>query len=171
MASFQQVVRPVLAAGVPGELAFDGPLRVRPGIISLDAAPENCVFSRFFTLDDSTGEFSPGGALSDTVSLGGILGFPKEHPSFGVLGDPFAPSLNLAPGSNAAFIEMGMVWVICSTAADESNVVAYDNATGAIGAYINVAAIPGTSTQLKNASVYRSRSTVPGGIVCIKITE
>ena len=171
MASFQQTVRPVLAAGVPGELAFDGPLRVRPGIIALTAAAENCVFSRYFTLDQTTGEFSPGGALSDTVVLGGILGFPKEHASFGLNGDPFAPSLLLAPGSNASFIGMGMAWVICATAAEEGNVVAYDNTTGAISAYANVAAIPGTSTQLKNATIYRSRSTVPGGIVCVKITE
>lgn len=172
---FQQTVNRDIGAGIPGELAFDGPLRATPGIIDPAAVAANCVLGRYFTKNRDTALYGPGGdtgANADLV-LGGIAITPKELINYGTAaGGPLAPSLLMKPGSLATFVEMGMVWVSVTAPAQISDKVIYAIATGVISTVPHETAVPALSLAVPNAEVHRVGTDLAGGdVICIKLTN
>lgn len=172
---FQQTVNKDIGVGIPGELAFDGPLRVTPGTIDPAATAANCVLGRYFTRNRDTGLYGPGGDTAGNVDLqfGGIAGNPKELINYGTAaGGPLAPSLLVKPGSLASFTEMGMVWVSVAAPAQISDKVIYTIATGVIATVPAETAVPALSLAVPNAVVYRIGTDLAGGdVICIKLTN
>lgn len=171
---FQTQVRDFIGSGIPGEFAYTGPRRVKPGFIAAAAVPANCVIGRFFTKNATTGELSPGGALvAGTTVFGGILGFPKEHSSFGVLGDPFAATLALPPGSKGDFIEMGEPFVFVNNVCKRDDLLAYELTTGKIYAYTEGTTPPVGQALIPNAQVsgMNFNSASGGSVVIVTLTN
>lgn len=172
---FQSTVLGDLAAGIPGELAFDSPLRCSPGFVAADATPANVVIGRFFTKNRDTGLYQPGGDMvaNDDLLFGGIMGSPKEQIGLGVFGDPFAPSLTIPVGSLASFYEMCMLWVIAPAACQVGDIAVYTIATGVISTIKpeDLADLPATQLQIPNAVVYRVAALAAGDVACIKLTN
>lgn len=172
---FQQTVNRDIGAGIPGELAFDGPLRATPGLIDPAAIAANCVLGRYFTKNRDTALYGPGGDTGTNPDLifGGIAGTPKELINYGVGGDPLAPSLLLKPGSLATFFEMGMVWVVLAAPAQEGDIAVYTIATGVISTVPpeSIGALPSTQLRIPNAVVYRVGAAAAGDVACIQLTN
>lgn len=171
---FQQTVNSNIGAGIPGELAFDGPLRATPGTIDPAATAANCVLGRYFTKNRDTGLYGPGGDTAGNVDLqfGGIAGTPKELINYGSSTNHLAPSLLVKPGSLATFFEMGMVWVSVAAPAQISDKVIYTIATGVIATVPAETAVPALSLAVPNAVVYRIGTDLAGGdTICIKLTN
>lgn len=172
---FQQTVNRDIGAGIPGELAFDGPLRATPGTIDPAATAANCVLGRYFTKNRDTALYGPGGDTAGNVDLhfGGIAITPKELINYGTAaGGPLAPSLLMKPGSLATFVEMGMVWVSVAAPAQITDKVIYTIATGVIATVPAETAVPALSLAVPNAVVYRVGTDLAGGdVICIKLTN
>lgn len=171
---FQTQVRDFMGSGIPGEFAYTGPRRVKPGFIAAAAIATNCVIGRFFTKNVTTGELSPGGALVDgTTIFGGVLGFPKEHSSYGTLGDPFAATLTLPPGSKGDFIEMGEPFVFVNNVCKRGDLLAYEVTTGEIYAYTEGTAPPAGQALIPNAiiSSMNFNSAAGGSVVIATLTN
>lgn len=173
---FQQTVNRDIGAGIPGELAFDGPLRATPGFIDPAANAANCVLGRYFTKNRDTGLYGPGGDIGTNpdLILGGIAGTPKEMINYGTAaGGPLGPSLIVKPGSLATFFEMGMVWVLLAAPAQEGDIAVYTITTGVIATVPpeDIGTLPATQLQVPNAVVYRVAATAAGDVACIKLTN
>lgn len=112
---FQSAVNAQIGFGIPGELAYEGPLRAQPGILdSADAA--NNVFGRAFSIKTgATGSWAAGSAgASDPKPIameaggngpfGGILANPKVHTTAGGVGGSLSPSMTLPNDTVAEFV-------------------------------------------------------------------
>lgn len=173
---FQQTLNGNIAAGIPGELAFDGPLRASPGFIDGAANAANCFLGRFYTKNRDTGLYQPGGDMvaNDDLLFGGIAGTPKEMIGYGTTaGGPLAPSLAVKPGSLATFFEMGMVNVAMAAPCQEGDIAVYTIATGVISTVPpeSIGTLPATQQQIPNAVVYRVVASAAGDVACIKLTN
>lgn len=172
---FQQTINSTIAAGIPGELAFDGPLRATPGFIDAAAVAANCVLGRYFTKNRVSGFYGPGGDTGTNVDLilGGIAGTPKEQIAYGTLGAPLAPSLAVKPGSLVTFFEMGMVWVRLAAPCKQGDIAVYTIATGVISTVPpeSIGTLPVTQLRVPNAVVYRVAADAAGDVACIKLTN
>jgi hypothetical protein len=171
--AFPNTVRADMAFGVPGEMAFDSPQRVRPGTIDPDQDAAVSIIGRYFSLDRVTGLFtSEGDPLTDSdLIFGGLLAFPKEYALYG---DALEPTLTVPPGTpDAQFVQMGTPLAFVINASKEGDVIAAEVGTGRLFAYVNEAAIPAaTHFIVPNTTVYRSENSVAGGaVVCIKMTN
>ena len=172
--ALQSTVYRSIGRGVPGELAFDTPLRATPGMIDPAAVAANCAYGRFFTKSADTGLYSPGGTLDADTIFGGIANSPKEGIAYGTLNEPFAPSLAIRPGDVAAFIEMGAPWVSVARASKIGDPVIYSTLTGEVNTMAPGATAPTDFAAIPNAVVYRIGTEfegVTGNIVCIKLTN
>lgn len=169
----QSTVNANIAAGIPGELAFDSPKRASPGQIDPAALAANCVIGRYFTKNRDTGLYAPGGntATNNDLVFGGILGSPKEHVGIGALGDPFAPTLAIQPGSIGTFFEMCMIFVISPAPCQEGDIAIYNTTTGVISFLSRETAVPAGSLQIPNAVVHRVAAVAAGDVACIKLTN
>ncbi len=151
--AFQSTVALDQAFGVPGELRFEGPTRVTPGITKGTAA--NILVGSAYTIDTADGKYSPGG----TGVFGGIMINPKTQPNFGTSGGgTLAPNLQVPVNQPAEFCTMGIVCVQLSNAATIGDGVYFTNATGLVSA--------GTAstgqTQIANAKVVRFSNAAAG---------
>lgn len=172
--ALQTTVYRTLARGIPGELAFDGPLRASPGAISPTASAANCVIGRYFTKSRTDGTYRPGGdtATDTTLTFGGIAGSPKSAIAYGVLNDPLAPSLQLRPGSITDFFEMATPWISVAAPAKVGDVVAYDIVTGELSTFAPGASITAGKLAVPNTTVYRVGTDASGGdIIACKLTN
>lgn len=174
--TIQQVVYRDIGHGIPGELAFDGPLRATAGMIDLAADAANCVVGRYFSKNRTTGAYTPGGDPETDVNLttGGVAGSPKSGIAYGLLNDPFAASLNLLPGSVTDFFEMATPWVSVAKPAKVGDIAVYTITTGVISTVTpaELATLPATELAIPNAVVYRVGTTnADGGIIAIKLTN
>jgi hypothetical protein len=169
----QSTVRLDLGYGLPGEVAYDGPMRAQMGQIDPAATAANCLFgSTFFTLNDTTGLMEPGGDLTvSTNSYGGLLCNPKQYASLGTPGNPLAATMQATPGNDYSFGEMGFFFVQSANGGTAGNVLAYVVATGQISAYATVGAIPEGSQQVPNAVVSRMLAATSPGIIVAKFTN
>lgn len=135
MSQFQSVVRRYQAAGIVGEIAYDGPQRIVPGSLS-GTNDQNAYIGRFFTLDADTGQYTPGGTIDGVETLfGGIAITPKELVSFGnSTQGPLGATLSIAGQQVIEFMEMGYVWLSAgdSAEAQQGMRLAYTVATGEI---------------------------------------
>lgn len=175
MTTFQREVRRQLAAGVVGEIAFDGPLRVQNGLPETGKSVE---IGKFYTKNPTTGRYVLGGTIAETGAsiFGGIACFPKEFASFGNLADgPLGPTLTLPEGSPGSFLEMGMVWLYApaETPVQAGMKLVYDTTTGAIKPVAANAVPGGTEAVIPNAVVYRvpNQAMTAGTVYAAKLTN
>lgn len=175
MATFQSVVRPDQAFGLPGEIAFDSPLRAQPGVIAAAVAQGARIIGYFYTKSAVTGEYTPGGTLGGDVIFGGIAAMPKEFASGGTAaGGALAPTLALPINEKPTFVEMGMINVLATAPCKYGDGILYDIASGQIKGTLQdrTATPPVGQAFIPNASVYRSHATGSGQVTIVaKLTN
>lgn len=165
--SFQNTVRTLLAAGIVGELTFDGPFRGEPRILVSADAANNVVGRAFTQIAGSDTNVEAGG----TGVFAGILANPKEYASYGTAaGGPLAPTIVLPNQTNAALVKMGTMIVALSTAGNIGDDVHFVQATGVL-----LAVAPGTAPAVGNSVVPNCkvvRQQIPAaGLAYIQLTN
>lgn len=170
---FQTSVRERIANGIPGELAFDGPLRALSAALDSASAANN-VFGRAFTIATNPADpaVSPTAvAAGGTGVFAGIMSNPKEHVN--LLG--FNASFTLPNGSVASFVHMGQIFVDLANAATPGMQVEFNQTTGVLSALAAAATDPTAgSTIIKNAKVIRYLGSVTSpfdGLAVIQLTD
>ena len=163
---FQSTVRTRQAAGIVGELAFDGPQRAEPNTInSVDAA--NNVIGRAFTALAAIDGFVEAGG---TGAFAGILVNPLVYATSGTLDGALAPTLVLPNNTEAEFLKMGTILVELTTAAAIGDDVHFIQATGEL-----LAVAAGTAPAVGNSVVPSAKvvrqNTDGAGLAYIQITE
>jgi len=125
------------AAGVPGDLAFDGPIRAKA--YNLNSASVPNVFGYAYTILSAANPNPAGGSgngasarAGGTGVFAGILQNPKAYPLYGTTGDPLAPSLVVPEDSIGDLLTMGEIWVNLPGPAEPGDLVTYDPLTGAL---------------------------------------
>lgn len=150
---FQSTIALAQGFGVVGELAFAGPTRAQPGVVKGTAA--NIVVGRAFTIDNTDGQFQPGG----TGAFGGILATPKALQSIGTTaGGPLAPTLVVPAGTVCEFVTMGEIIVALTGAANIGDGVYFVQADGTLAAGTAGAG----QTQIVGAKVVRFKNAAAG---------
>lgn len=175
MTTFQRSVRRQLAAGVVGEIAFDGPLRLQNG---LPESGQSIEIGKFYTKNPTSGRYELGGTIdaAGAAIFGGIASIPKEFASYGNLTDgPLGPTLTLPEGAPGSFLEMGMIWLYAptETPVKEGMKLVYNTTSGAIKP-VAVDASPGAGEALiPNAVVYRvpNQAMTAGTVYAAKLTN
>ena len=134
------------AAGIPGDLSFDGPIRAKSYNLYSNGTP-NLIGNAFTVTSASSPNPSgsgPNGAtatVGGTGSFAGILLNPKEYPLRGTTaGGALAPSLTLPDYAIGECLTTGEVWVNLPGPANVGDLVTYDPLTG------NLNSIAPTST-------------------------
>jgi len=152
--AFQSTVSANQAYGVPGELAFEGPLRAQPyTLVSVDAAYN--VFGRAFTVT------SEGVAAAGGVGVfAGILVNPKASVSYGTTSGPLAPANSLANNMIGELATMGEFFVTLPASANIGDRVYYDNTTGILGSVGDFSGTGSISTTTLTISAVDARSGV-----------
>lgn len=128
---FQSTVYQFSGAGIPGEAANDGPMRVQPAILATPGSPpaNPNVFAYAYTwLPGSEGKAQLGNP-SGTAAFLGILVNPKGSALYG---GALLPSLSLPNGWTGEFAAMGSWWVSLNNNANVGDWVIFDNTTGAL---------------------------------------
>lgn len=136
---------PSRPSGLPGNLAFDGPIRARTAVI--DTATEaNNVFGRAFTVKD---------AVAGTVQAGGAGKFA------GIMINPKTYAQDKATASNGTvgeFLAMGEVYAVVAGSPAVGGLVYFIQGDGSLTT-VN------TNTLITNATIAR---TAPGtGGLCV----
>lgn len=156
-----------IAAGVVGELAFDGPLNAQPAIInSADAA--NNVVGRAFTHTANEGEVTAGGV----GVFAGILGLPKSYASRGTTaGGTLAATLALANGETGQFIQEtpGIFVSLGATACNIGDQVIYATATGILATQPPGTAPGAGNALIPGATVVRYEKGATAGLAVIAL--
>lgn len=133
---FQSAVNIFTALGIPGELAFDGPIRSKSYILNSSGTPN--LVGNYFTVSaqgnvDPSGNsaYSPTAQAGGTGVMGGILWNPKQYVSFGTTANgPLGPTLQLADNTQGELLSMGEVFVYLPGPANIGDLVVYDPLTG-----------------------------------------
>ncbi len=171
---FQTLVQGNIAAGIPGELAFEGPLRAQPLRLNSTDATNN-VFGRVLRIVGNAAAQDGTNAVAGAGGTGvfaGILVSPKEHVSYGTLaGGTLGASFVLANGTLATGLTMGEVFVLSSTTANIGDLVWSNDTTGAIAATAPGVTTLSGHTQVPFARFERFPVQTAGGLAVIKITE
>lgn len=139
VATFQSTVNIWSAAGVVGEMAFDGPMRTAPYNLFSNGVP-NIVGNAFTVTGGGNPEPSGNRALAGNAQVGGsgifagILINPKDYASYGTTGlnGPLNPSMILPDYSIGQLATMGYFWVNLPGPANVGDLVTYDPLTGAL---------------------------------------
>ncbi len=148
------------AAGVPGDLAFDGPIRAKA--YNLYSAGVANVIGYAFT-ETTAAHPNPSGAAGNGAiaqvggsgPFAGILMNSKVYPLRGDSSDPLNPSLVLPDYAIGELITMGELWVNLPGPANPGDLVTYDPLTGALNTIAPTVNFVGSSstTTLTVASV------------------
>lgn len=125
--AFQSAIAVNQGFGVVGEILFDGPSRVQPGVAK-SATAAYLSMGRYFTIDASDGTFVPGGVGAQ----GGILCNPKAQASYGTAAGALAPTLLIPTGAVGEFLTMGYICVALPAAAAIGDRVLYNTTTGVL---------------------------------------
>ncbi|WGN90777.1 minor capsid protein [Burkholderia phage vB_BglM_WTB] len=109
---FQQQVNRNYTSGFVGEIAHDGPMRLKPGRIA--SATGNTVGRVFGYSGDAPATGVTLAAFSPQVVVGGavfygVLSIPKHYALFGTSQGPLAASYNLPEGTDAEFADMAIL--------------------------------------------------------------
>jgi hypothetical protein len=140
------------ALGIPGDLAFDGPIRAKP--YNLYSAGVANVIGHAFTVT-AGGNPNPASAAGNagnakvggTGVFAGILVNPKEYPLRGTTtGGPLAASLVLPDYSIGDLLSMGEIFVNLPGPAETGDLLTYDIVTGAIDSVTPNAVFVGDSS-------------------------
>lgn len=165
--SFPSSVRNALAAGIVGEIIYDGPHRAEPRILSSSDAALNVIGRAFTQVAGSDTDVEAGG----TGVFAGILANPLEYASYGTAaGGPLAPTITLPNETGASLVKMGTMIVSLSTAANIGDDVHFVQATGVL-----LAVAPGTEPAAGNSVVPNCkvvRENIPAaGLAYIQLTN
>lgn len=137
MTDFQTAVNVYNALGIPGELAFDGPIRAGSYNLYSEGVP-NVVGYAYTIVSGINPEPSGAAGNAGTAKVGGtgifagILINPKEYALRGVTGNPLGASLVLPDYAIGDLLTMGEVFVNLPGGADVGDLVTYDPLTGAL---------------------------------------
>lgn len=141
MTTGQNTVAINMAAGVVGEIAYDGPTRAQPGVIDTDGVTNPNRVGRVFTQGSSDGHCGVGG----TGVFYGILANPKVYPLYGTAaGGALAASLDLPRYAAAEFVyDTTGIFVSLPAAANVGDEALFDTTTGAISTQPGSAPVSG----------------------------
>lgn len=180
--SFQSAVAAQIGAGVPGELALDGPFRGQPAILHT-ADPTLNVVGRACTITSGqTGSWQPGSAGAANpapmiVAVGGagvfagLLANPKVYASLGVAGNALGPTLTLPNDIPVELIEECAAALVSLPAGSApGDVVYYLTATGALVTAAPGAVKPANTGQMAIGMVMRFVDA-GAGLAWVRITE
>jgi hypothetical protein len=167
VASFQSTVNIWSAAGVVGELAFDGPMRASPYNLYSSGTP-NLVGNAYTITSGGSPEPSGNSSLAGTATVGGtgifagILINPKDYASFGTTGGPLNPTLVLPDYSIGQLAIQGEFWVNLPGPANLGDLVTYDPLTGNLNSITPTTKFTGTisTTTLTVSAVTAGQLTV-----------
>lgn len=178
--SFQKSVRFQQAAGLPGEVAKDGPLRSET--MRLIANPDNAVapiaFGRAFGYADPVVVSNPNDLASINVAIpggtnfAGLLIHPKAHTSRGTSAGPLEPVYSVPPETWGELATMGIFYATVKAADAASGVpnaaIGYD-ADGALVAFKG--AVPASTTVIPGARLVSALGANPaGGLAIVELT-
>lgn len=167
---FPSTVQSDIAAGVVGELAFEGPLNATPAVLNSGDATNNVIGRAFTYVSPST---APVGLHAKTVQAGGagavfcgILADPKAYANRGTsAGGTLAASMALPNGEIGEFVQHTPgIFVQFAVAANVGDQVAYTDATGVLVPLAPGAAPAANTTLIRGAVVVREATTAPGGV-------
>lgn len=167
---FQSSVLSDIAAGVVGELAFEGPLNGTPGVLNSADATNNVIGRAFFYVSPST---APVGLHAKTVQAGGaglvfcgILANPKNYANRGTqAGGTLAASMTLPNGEIGEFVQHTPgIFVNFAVAANVGDQVASTDATGVLVPLAPGVAPGAGQTLIRGAVVVREPTAAPGGV-------
>lgn len=171
---FQTSVDSRIPNGIPGELAFHGPLRAAPGVLN-SAAPANNVFGRAFTIEENPDQVLREGTRVQAGGTGvfyGLMSNPKEHVLLS--GTAFTPEFSLPNGHVASFVTMGQIYVDFDAAANPGDQVAFVNTTGALVPLAPGASPAAGQTLIVRAKVIRYLGSVTApynGLAVVQLTD
>lgn len=171
--AFQATVAAQIAAGVVGELAFDGPLRGQPAILNTADATLNVVGRAATIVSGATGSWAAGSAgandpkpiiaaIGGAGVFAGILANPKVYANLGVAGYALGSSLVLPNGVAVELVTEGDIFVSLPAAAAPGDVVYYLTTTGALVTTAPGAAKPANTGAYIIGTVVRFTSTGAG---------
>lgn len=137
--AFQSSVNIYEALGVPGDLAFDGPMRAAPYNLYSAGTP-NVVGYAFTKTNGANPDTTSGSPLAGTAAVGGaatrqfagILVNSKEYALFGTTGAPLGATLALPDYSVGTLLTMGQVVVSLDNQPNVGDLVTYDPADGSL---------------------------------------
>lgn len=156
--------------GVPGELAFEGPLRGQPAVLN-SGTPANNVIGRAFTIvDDATGNFDTVAdpqplevAAGGTGVFAGILANPKVYSNPGVTGNTLGANLTLPNGTIVELVqETAGIIIQVPAACAIGDWVWFNQTTGALVTTAPGASAPATSSRVPNGRITRYESAAAG---------
>ena len=133
--TFQSTIGFYEGIGIPGELAFDGPMRSAPANLFSNGTPN--IIGNVFTYtsnanpDPVTGSpLATNATVGGTGAFGGFLMSPKEYSANGVTGNPLGASLVLPDYTIGELLTMGQIFVNLPGPANVGDLLTYDPATG-----------------------------------------
>lgn len=146
--AFQSTVNIYNALGIPGDLAFDGPMRAAPYNLFSSAVPNKVGYA--FTVTAGANPDTVGGSpLAGTAKVGGtgvfagILVNPKAYALLGSSSNALAPSLTLPDYAIGELLTMGMIYASLPGPANVGDLVTYDPLTGALNSIAPTTAFTG----------------------------
>lgn len=178
--AFQQSVRFMQAAGLPGEVAADGPHRSTVfRLIASTATPAaTLTFGRAFGYSTPAEVSNPNGLAAIQVAepgganFAGILINPKQHAAYGNATGPLGASYSLPPESWGELCVMGIIFanvIAADAAAGVPNAALAYNASGEIVAFVG--ALPANTTLIRGARLLTNLGAAPaGGLAKIELT-
>lgn len=167
-------LRTAMALGIPGEMAYDGPVRAKAFQLSLNsqAGAAHIIGATWYTLSTALdGVAWPGGAAANP--LGGLLVNPKAYASYGASAPlanvgigPIIGTMTLPDGTIGELATMGCFFVRLITACQPGSALNYNTTTGAIDA----GAPGGGQVVMPNAKVIL-HAVAAGGVGIIELTN
>lgn len=134
--TFQSTVRIDQAAGIVGEIIYDGPQRAESKILRSVSAANNVIGRAFTEIPDTDGVAQAGG----TGVFAGILVNPLVYATSGTASGTLEPTLVLPNETQAELLKMGTIIASLANGADIGDLVMYAEATGILSALQPVAA-------------------------------
>jgi hypothetical protein len=161
MTDLQTSVSIYNALGIPGDIAFDGPIRAKAYNLNSSGTP-NVIGYAYTVSSGANPNPAEDSGVAGTARVGGtgifagILINPKEYPLRGTaLGGPLAASLVLPDYAIGDLLTMGEVFVNLPGGANVGDLVTYDSSLGALNSVAPEVVFVGSSstTTLTVASV------------------
>lgn len=150
VATFQSTVNIFSAAGVPGDMAFDGPLRAAPYNLSSSGTP-NIIGNAFTITSGGNPDPTNGSSLAGTATVGGtgvfggILVNSKEYAAMSSLGgSTINPIMTLPDNSIGMLSTMGYFFASLPGSANVGDLVTYDPLTGNLNSITPTTSFTGT---------------------------
>lgn len=170
-ASFQQTVNIQLAAGIPGALYDDSPVRSAPWELVSANAAYNIIGATAYTAtsaDPGTGIASGVAAAGGTGQFVGVLSNLKVYATAGSGGNALNPTVALPNYTIGELITMAHMWVALPGSANVGDQVSYDQTTGALSTFAPQASFSGAivaSTGVLTVSAITKGFIQPGVVL------